>query len=425
MKKLLFTFVLFLITIPLAAQTTIIEAEGYIDVASGKLVTPANIVVSDGVITSINPRNIPQEAKTIDLSGKILLPGFMDMHTHLDMNFVTGGFEFVVTENGSEGALRAAKNAKKTLMAGFTTVRNMGQVHPSIELINVALGDAIKQEWIPGPRVIASGHMISILGGHGDLSMGEGLAEGILELGPERGVISGVDDAIKATRFQIKHGAKNIKIHATAGVLSTEEKVGAQQLSDEEMRAIVEEAERHDIPVGAHAHGTKGIKAAIRAGVSSIDHGSILDDEAIKLLKEHDVCLVPTTGLWDKMNLGKLSSQKREKAEYVLPRAKESLANAIDAGVKIALGTDSPLVPHGENAYEIIAMVRRGMSPAQALRSATIIPAGLIRMQDEIGQIKEGMLADIIAVNKNPLEFIEAVENVSFVMKEGIVYKRE
>jgi imidazolonepropionase-like amidohydrolase len=254
--------------------------------------------------------------------------------------------------------------------------------------------------------------------------MAEGLSEGMLELGPEHGVVSGVDDAIRATRFQIKHGAKVIKIHATAGVMSLEDAVGLQQLSDEEMRAIVAEASRHEIPVAAHAHGTDGIKAAIRAGVSSIEHGSILDDEAIQLMIEAGAFLVPTNGLMDRIDFARLDSRKRAKAEYVEPLADQSLEAAIKAGVKVALGTDAPLIPHGQNAYEIVAMTKRGMSPAEAIRSATIVAAELTRIE-KLGEIREGWHADIIGVDSNPLEDVAALQTVSFVMKGGRVFRND
>lgn len=423
MKKIALTLLLIFGANTLYAQTTLIKAKGYVNVETGELITPANIVVEGNIITAINPQSIPEDIELVDLGDQILLPGFMDMHVHLDLDFGPNAFQVVVTESGSKGALRGAKNAQLTLMAGFTTVRNLGQVHYSNELLDVALSEAINEGWITGPRIIPAGHMITILGGHGDLSMGQGLAENILDLGPETGVINGVDEAIHATRYQIKHGAKAIKIHATAGVLSTEESVGAQQLSNEEMKAIIEEAARHHIPVGAHAHGTEGIKNAISAGVSSIEHGSMLDDEAIQMMIDNNVFLVPTTGLVDLMNFDMLPAQNKAKAEYVLPLAKQSLSNAIDAGVKVALGSDAPVLPHGRNAYEILAMVDRGMSSAEALRSATMLPAELIQMEESLGQIKVGMFADIIGVNENPLEAIQTVEKVIFVMKDGIVYK--
>jgi len=424
MKNTLLTILLLFVTLPLSAQTTLIQADGYIDVAAGELVTPATIVVEDGVITAINPGSMPADAEVIDLSGSILLPGFMDMHAHLTIDF-DGNFNYIVRESASKGAIRGTKNATKTLMAGFTTVRDIGQGPLTKELVNVALAEAVEEGWVDGPRIIAAGHMVSITGGHGDFTLTLGFPEGFKELTPEYGIVNSPDEAVAAVRYQIKHGARVIKMHATAGVMSPEKSVGAQQLSDAEMRAIIEEASRHEIPVAAHAHGTEGMKAAIRAGVSSIEHGSILDEEVIQMMIDEGVYLVPTTGTMDLVDLEALPPQNREKAKYVYPIAKEGLANAIKAGVKIALGTDTPILPHGRNAYEMIAMVNRGMTPAQSLRSATMFPAELIRMQDELGQIKVGMLADIVAVNDNPLETIETVEEVTFVMKEGVVYKNE
>ena len=415
---------LLVITLPWGADAapTLLKADAYLDVSSGKLIKPAEILVDNGLIVAINRDSWPSEVETVALPGKILLPGLMDMHVHLDLDFERANFGIVVTESGAEAALRSAKNAERTLMAGFTTVRDVGQVHPSLDLIDVAVANAAEQGWIRAPRIIAAGHMISILGGHGDLAMAEGLAEGRLELGPEYGVVSGVDDAIKATRFQIKHGAKLIKIHATAGVMSMEASVGAQQLNDEEMAAVVSEAKRHDIPVAAHAHGTEGIKAAIRAGVSSIEHGSLLDKEAIAMMRDRGVYLVPTVGLMDMINFDQLPPQKRAKAEFVSPRMKQSLAAAIKAGVKIAMGSDAPLVPHGKNAYEIVKMTELGMTPLQAIQSATTVSAGLLRIE-KLGEIKPDWHADIIAVDANPLADIKALQSVSFVMKAGEVVK--
>ncbi|MEO1231637.1 MAG: amidohydrolase family protein [Myxococcota bacterium] len=405
------------------AEVSLVVAKAYVDVEAGKLVSPARILVVDGVIEAVNAEAAPSGAQVIDLGERILLPGLMDMHTHLDFDFYPGSFDIAVKESASDGALRAAKNAATTLQAGFTTVRNVGQVHATLDLVVVALAHATAKGWVPGPRIVAAGHMISILGGHGDLSMAEGLAEGMLELGPEYGIVAGVDDARRAARFQIKHGAKSLKIHATAGVLSLEDSVGAQQLTAAEMNAVVEEANLHGLPVAAHAHGTRGIKAAIRAGVSSIEHGSILDDEAIKLMLDRGVVLVPTRGLMDLLPIKKLPAKKRAKAEYVSPLAQRWLRRAIKAGVKIAIGTDAPLIPHGKNAFELRSMVENGMSPADALRSATVVPAELIRRKD-LGQLKPGMLADVIAVDGNPLQDITLTERVSFVMKGGKVFRQ-
>lgn len=406
------------------AAPSLITAKGFVDVRSGKLIRPANILINAGKIVAINDPDVPNDAVIIDLQNKILMPGLMDMHVHLDMDFEPGYNVLTVTENGSKATLRAAKNAERTLMAGFTTIRNVGQVSTSLELINVAVNDAINKGWISGPRIIASGHIISITGGHGDLSMGLGLSEGVLELGPKHGIINGVNDAIAAVRYQIKHGAKAIKVTATAGVLSLEESVGAQQVSNEEMAAMVAEASRHHITVAAHAHGAEGINEAIKMGVRSIEHGSMLNAEGIRLMKKHDVFLVPTTGLVDVIigRVDELDPIMAAKAQYVLPLAAENLSKAIKADVKIALGTDAPLIPHGKNAQELIAMSKRGMSNKTALKTATINPAEMLYLTDR-GEIKVGLVADIIAVDDNPLENINTLEQVQFVMKDGVVYK--
>ena len=417
------TLLLFIIsTAVLATKNTIIQAKAYLDVRSGKLIQPANILVIDDTISIINPDVVPNDVQLIDLSGKILLPGLMDMHTHLDLDYNNGFGGIITNESASKGAIRATKNAEKTLMAGFTTVRNVGQVHITGELIGAALSEAEQEGWIKSPRIVPAGHMISISGGHGDLSLG--LAESIFEPEPKHGIINGPLDAIEAVRYQIKHGAKVIKMHAPAGVMSLEDSVGAQQLSNEEMRAIVEEAHRHHLKVAAHAHGTEGIKAAIRAGVSSIDHGSLLDDEGMKMMKEKNVFLVPTSGLVDFVmeSIDKQDPRIAAKAKYVLPLAKENLAKAIKSGVKIALGTDSPLIPHGKNADEMSSMMDKGMTALAAIQSATINSAELLGMSDR-GEIKVGLMADIIAVDENPLDNIKTTESVQFVMKGGVVYK--
>ena len=405
-----------------ASADSYIKANAYLDVKSGKLVEPANILIKDGKISAINPESVPQDIKVIELKGQILLPGLMDMHTHLDLDYSDGFGKIITHESASKGAIRATKNAEKTLMAGFTTVRNVGQVHITGELIGVALSEGEQEGWIVSPRIIPAGHMVTISGGHADLTLG--LSENLFDPEPKHGVVNNMGEAIEAVRYQIKHGAKVIKIHATAGVMSLEDSVGAQQLSDEEMKAIVEEAERHHTKVAAHAHGAEGIKAAINAGVSSIEHGSLLDDEGIRMMKKHNVFLVPTTGLVDFVMEGidRNDPKIAAKAKYVLPLAKENLSKAIKAGVKIALGTDSPLIPHGDNAHELSAMMEQGMSELDAIQSATINSAELLGVKDR-GQIKQGMLADIIAVSENPLKNIKTLEDVTFVMKGGKVYK--
>jgi imidazolonepropionase-like amidohydrolase len=246
----------------------------------------------------------------------------------------------------------------------------------------------------------------------------------VLELGPKDGVADGPWEVVEAVRYQIKHGAQVIKTCATAGVLSLEGPVGAQQYTYEELKAMVDEAARHGVKVAAHAHGTEGIKAAVRAGVASIEHGSMLDDEAIALMKEKGTYLVPTTYLADRINLAVLPPVVRRKAETVLPVMRESLRKAIGAGVKIAFGTDAAVYPHGENAKEFAVYVKLGMTPLRAIQSATVVAADLLG-KDDRGVIAPGRLADLIAVPGDPLQDITATERVTWVMQGGAVLKDE
>ena len=344
-----------------------------------------------------------------------LLPGLMDMHTHLCYDLEGDWVNRAVREGAADAALRGSRNAMITLLAGFTTVRDVG----AGGFADISLMRAIDNGIVAGPRMFPAGHSLGITGGHCDAT---GYAPGILEQGPEQGIADGVAEVLRATRYQIKHGAKVIKICATAGVLSFEGSVGAQQYSEEEMRVIVEEAARHGLKVAAHAHGTEGIIAAIRAGVASIEHGSMLDGEAISLMKARGTYLVPTSYLVDAINLDNLPPPIRAKAEYILPLARKSLSRAIQSGVKIAFGTDAAVYPHGDNAREFAVYVKQGMSPIEAIRSATIHAADLLGVDDR-GVIAEGKLADIIGVAGNPLEDVTVLENVRFVMKGGKVYK--
>lgn len=406
-----------------SAESMLLKAERLLDVKSGKITKHASVLVTDDLIVSINPASLPDETRIIDLGDVTLMPGMIDNHVHL----TAGSADFqdsIIKDNVSTVTLQSAVYAEETLMGGFTAVRDVAQLTPSLELVTVSLAHASQQEIITAPRIIAVGNALSISGGHIDPAMQLGTAEGVLDLSWQHGVADGVIDVLKATRYQIKHGAKAIKISATAGVLSLESSVGAQQYTYEEMKTIVEEASRHGIKVAAHAHGTDGIKAAIKSGVASIEHGSMLDDEAITLLKEYGTYLVPTTGLVDTIGIDKLPKVLRDKANYVLPLAKDSLAKAIKSGVNIALGSDAPLIPHGQNALEAVAMVNRGMSNIEAVRAATINGADLIGI-DGIGQIKAGFFADIIAVSGNPLDNINALSNVTFVMKNGKVYRKD
>ncbi len=420
MTRLTFCLLAMLPLTVFAQTTSVIRAGALLDVDSGEILANPVVVVEGDKIIEINPATTPADATTIELPDMTLLPGFMDAHVHLaisDSRFRNT----LLTENSASAALRSAQSARETLMGGFTTVRDMGQVNPSLELIIVSLAEAIDKGQVVGPDVIASGHAIGITGGHVDPTMG--YAEGRFELDWRYGIADSKEDATRATRYQIKHGAKVIKISATAGVLSLESSVGAQQMTDGEMRAVVEEAGRHDIKVAAHAHGAEGIKAAVLAGVASIEHGSMVNGEIVRLMKEHGTYLVPTTGLLDTIELDGLEPEIQAKANHILPLARDNLREAVKAGAPIALGTDAPLVPHGENAYEFKAMVDRGMTPLQSIQTGTIRTAELFGLDDR-GRLKKGLRADIVAVPGNPLEDITLLQDVGFVMKAGVVYRR-
>lgn len=392
------------------APTVVVRAARMLDVRAGRLSNDATVVIQGDRITQVGGTP-PAGATVIDLGQVTLLPGFIDAHVHLTGE-IRPGFELAaVRETDADQAFHGAANARKTLMAGFTTVRNLG----AGDFVDISLMKAIDRGEVEGPRIIPAGHAIGITGGHCDVT---GFAPGIAVMDPLHGVADGVAQVIQAVRQQAKYGAKVIKICATAGVLSFDATVGAQQLSDDEMQAIVQEASRHGLRVAAHAHGTEGIKAAIRAGVTSIEHGSMLDDEAIALMKQKGTWLVPTRALADLINKDALPAPIRAKAEYVMPLADASFRKAVAAGVRIAFGTDAAVLPHGMNAKEFAVYVKAGMSPIDAIRTATINGAELLGTPDR-GEIAVGKLADLIAVPGDPLADVTALERVSAVIKGG------
>lgn len=402
----------------LSAQTpapaaVVIRAARMLDVEKGTMVSPAVVVVTGDRITAVNPAAAPAGARTLDLGDVTLMPGFIDLHTHLTFAIEPGWQYEPVTWTGPDYALRGARNAPITLRAGFTTVRDVG----SKDFADVALMRAVDRGEIVGPRIIPAAHAIGATGGHCDDT---GFAPGILEEGPKEGVANGVDEMVEAVRYQVKHGAKVIKICATAGVLSFEGPVGAQQLSDAEMKAVVDEASMHGLRVAAHAHGTDGIIAASRAGVTSVEHVSMLSDAAIAELKRNGTWAVFTLYLSQTIDTASLPPALRIKARIATTAANESFQRAVKAGVKIGFGTDAAVVPHGQNAHEFATRVQLGQPPIEALRGATLYAAQVLGVDDR-GIIQAGRLADLVAMPGNPLADITVTEKVSWVMKGGTV----
>ena len=396
-----------------APAAVVIRAARMLDVEKGTMVSPAVVVVAGDRITAVNPAAAPAGARTLDLGDVTLMPGFIDLHTHLTLDIEPGWQYQPVEWTAADYALRGARNAVPTLRAGFTTVRDVG----SKGFSDVALMNAIDKGDLVGPRIVPSAYAIGATGGHCDDT---GFIPGVLEEGPDEGVADGPEELVKAVRYQIKHGAKVIKICATAGVLSFEGPVGAQQLSDAEMKAVVDEAKMHGVRVAAHAHGTEGIIAASRAGVTSVEHASFLTDEAIAELKRNGTWAVFTLYLSQTIDTASLPPALRVKARIATTAADESFRRAVKAGVKIGFGTDAAVVPHGQNAHEFATRVQLGQSPIEALRGATLYAAQVLGVDDR-GIIQAGRLADLVAMPGNPLTDITVTEKVSWVMKGGTV----
>jgi imidazolonepropionase-like amidohydrolase len=404
-----------------------LKAARLIDGSGSAPISNAVIVVTDNKITAVGPASsvsIPANARVVDLGNVTLLPGFIDAHTHL-VGRVLGdpeGDMAAVKDYESFAAILSVANARDTLMAGFTSVRNVGASGPFDDM---ALRKAINEGWVVGPRMQSAGHAIGMTGGHCDEN---GFKPGLLSQSIADGVADGPTDIRAAVRYQIKYGADVIKTCASGGVLSEGDAVGATQYSFEELKALVEEANKLERKVAAHAHGTEGIKFAVRAGVASIEHGSFLDEEGARLMKEKGTFLVPTMSAGEAVERaaksGVLKGLRAEKGLAAGAAMRHAIKIALANKVRIALGTDAGVVPHGSNAHEFVLMVEwGGMEPMEAILAGTRNGAELLGWDKNLGTLATGKWADIVAVDGDPLKDIHNLQNVVFVMKNGVVYK--
>ena len=423
MKKT--TLLLFISISSLINADTLLHVGNLIDTNNGDITKAITIKVVGNKISEISKGySTPKKGdEVINLKKSFVLPGFMDMHVHLAQEYVPKAERESKIEPEFR-ALFAANAASKTLMAGFTSVRNLGDGG----METISLREAIKQGLVIGPRIFTSGKTIATTGGHGDPTNGMP-KDNYSPPTPEEGVIDSPEDAIKAVRQRYKDGTDGIKITATGGVLSVAKSGENPQFTDAELTAIISTANDYGLWTAAHAHGKEGMKRAVIAGINSIEHGTYMDQEVMDLMKEKGTYYVPTimAGDWvaKKAQIPNFfPALVKPKAEKIGPLIQSTFTKAYNAGVKIAFGTDSGVSAHGDNWQEFILMTDAGMSNKDALKSATIETAKLLRIEDKLGQIKPGMLADIIAFQNNPIEDISVVKNVSFVMKDGVIYKQ-
>jgi len=400
-------------------QTTIIHAGILLAVPGDAPKSNQSIIIEGNLITGVEDGFVEatDDATLIDLSDKFVLPGLMDMHVHLLGEIRPDARTDALHVTTSMQALQGAMHAKRTLDAGFTTVRDLGGQPEAI----YALRDAVNNNYVLGPRILAAGSSLAATGGHGDI---DGVKAELLTLWTPETICDGPYDCRRATRYAVKYGADWIKITATGGVLSDTATGTDQQMTDDELKEIMDTAHGLGVKVAAHAHGTDGINSALRAGVDSIDHGSFLDRESIRLFKQTGAYLVPTLSPSYKipaMMEGNpfFTEAIQEKALAASAASKANFGSAYEAGVKIAFGTDSAVTKHGENADEFAMMVENGMSEMEAIRAATVTASELIEMSDTLGTIEAGKMADIIAVDNSPLDDITVLENVSVVIKDG------
>ena len=415
---------LWLLTLTTYAQRTYLHCGNLIDGNSNEVMPEMTIIVEGDQIVTVEKgyQQPSSENRLIDLKDKTVLPGLMDMHVHIQNQSSKDNYSKGFRLNEADVALQAVQYANITLMSGFTTVRDLGG-----DGVNIALRNAINQGYIIGPRIYTAGKSIATTGGHADPT--NGVRKDLMgDPGPAEGVINGPDDARKAVRQRYKNGADVIKITSTGGVLSYAKDGSGPQFTDEELQAIIETANDYGMRTAAHAHGAEGMKRAVAAGITSIEHGTMMTEEIMDLMKEKGTYYVPT------ITAGKSVADSAQipgyypeivvpKALAIGPKIQETFGKAYQRGVKIAFGTDAGVFAHGKNAKEFGYMVEAGMPPMEAIQSATRVSAELLGVEDKLGTIEAGKMADIIAVNENPIENVGTLEAVVFVMKKGKVYK--
>ena len=408
----------------LSAQKTYLQCGAVFDVASGKTLSEKTIIVSGNTIESIENGYLQGGVNDVvlELKSKTVMPGFIDMHVHMESEFNPQVYIKRFTNNEADVAFESAVNAKKTLMAGFTTVRDLGGSG-----VNISLRNAINKGLADGPRIFTSGKALATTGGHADPT--NGMKSDLMgDPGPKEGVVNSPEDGKKAVRQRYKNGADVIKITATGGVLSVAKSGHNPQFTLEEIQAITGTAKNYGMSVAAHAHGDEGMKLAIKGGVQTIEHGSFMSEETMELMIKYNCYLIPT------ISAGKQVAEKAKqpgffppvvarKALEIGPIHQNTMAQAYKKGVPMGFGTDAGVFPHGKNAIEFGYLLEAGIPVKESLKAATITNAKLLGV-DNLGQLKKGFLADIIAVNENPTKNVKTLENVVFVMKDGMVYKK-
>jgi imidazolonepropionase-like amidohydrolase len=426
MKLRLTLLMLLVITITIAQNTTtIIHAGHLLDTEKGTWLTEMTVTIADGEIQSLDKgySSVLTTADYYDLKDKWVMPGLTDMHVHMETEYNPHAYISKFVDDPADVAYNSVKYAEITLMAGFTTVRDLGGSG-----INISLRDAVNKGKVLGPRIFTAGKSIATTGGHADPTNGGNQAF-MGNPGPRDGVVNGPDEARAAVRHRYKNGADCIKITATGGVLSVAKNGSNPQFTVEEIKAITETAADYGYHVAAHAHGDEGMYRAVEGGVKTIEHGTYMSERTMELMIKKDCYLVPT------ITAGKEVAEKAEvegfypaivvpKARTVGPQIQGTFARAYKKGVPIVFGTDAGVFAHGQNAKEFGYMNEAGMPVMETIQSATITPAKILKLEDKIGQVKKGFYADIIAVSQNPEKNVAILEQMDFVMKDGVVYKR-